>query len=637
MPADLNGSLLEDPGALARSFQDAGWPVGAWSQLCHSFRSPCEREPGVGHVLIKKSEWDKVADQGDLTLTFTTPDGTQVQFKKLHAVSAPTPLPQEYEPADPVLWVTLADRRARYTQVAAEESYNLRKADGTWDSDTLNAGTPYTWQEVVDDLWAKLKAVYTDLPAASTVAFPATPAGTPEWLDFEDADAWTALCRVVQAAGYLVFYDPRQGDLGVYLIDPAADPPAETAAAVSARWWDTGSWADIDLTTPESVAVPYRRIGRGDRHLVTVSAGGSPAGSAVVLDVDVQAAGDPVSNTTYLTAYAGRVTDFWLRDVAARADGRRVEYRGWVSWVPEAVGYGGWAAWGVCEQAEKEVTTLIAKGPLLRLTPGEFVPADVSLCDGYPLSVKVQVGAGVATTTAVVSGTTVVTGVTLTNHFRNLSWDADGCLLVGDEYCEAGTACVAGPDVAYWCIDGTCWTVYGGITPSSGTGPYATPELCAAACVDAWYCDGGTCVLVAAGDSPPGGSTGPYTSEALCDAACNGVDTECCEENIPATVFLALSVGGTVDLDYDGSTYWRNAVAHPLSGCDVYFRLSKADCVSVSYSRDGSTWVVATCLNGEAGCVVDCDPYSVTGLYNFSSAALGGGCSFGAITGSISE
>lgn len=163
-----------------------------------------------------------------------------------------------------------------------------------------------------------------------------------------------------------------------------------------------------------------------------------------------------------------------------------------------------------------------------------------------------------------------------------------------------------------------------------------------ACCASLWYCtpDGPVEVTpdVDGVYTPPAEWDGsePHLTEAAAEAACPTptlppVDTACCD-GVQQTLYLTLSAGGTVTFTYDGSRYWTGSQS--LAGCDVYFRWDKDDC-SMEYSRDGSTWVVASCFAGEDGCFT-CTPTFTTTNYTFSSATLGGACSFGVITGVLS-
>lgn len=198
---------------------------------------------------------------------------------------------------------------------------------------------------------------------------------------------------------------------------------------------------------------------------------------------------------------------------------------------------------------------------------------------------------------------------------RDVSIDETGCVTVGPPYCLPGESCSEVEDKAYWCIEGTCWTVYDGIEPEGGVGPYPTRELCAE-----------VCGLVASSSSAAP-EPGP-------------VGLGCCPlTGVPSTLYITLSGGnGTVTMTHDGTPggvgYWYGSKA--LSGCTVYFRISEAGgCAGIEYSRNQVTWFAATCLNGEDGCTITCEPFSVSGTYTFSSTTLGLPCSFGTITGTL--
>lgn len=118
--------------------------------------------------------------------------------------------------------------------------------------------------------------------------------------------------------------------------------------------------------------------------------------------------------------------------------------------------------------------------------PGESGPPGANC--GDPWIIPILIDSSITKTTAVVSGTTVVTDIVQTNRYRNLRKDSAGCITLDDAYtgypyCNSGPPCSSGPEtVQYWCSDRTCYTVYGGLTIPGMLGPYATILECAAAC-----------------------------------------------------------------------------------------------------------------------------------------------------------
>lgn len=117
-------------------------------------------------------------------------------------------------------------------------------------------------------------------------------------------------------------------------------------------------------------------------------------------------------------------------------------------------------------------------------------PAPGAQCIGIVF--RVMIDAYLAVTSSVyddptVPGTAtspVVTGVSLTKKFREITVHPDGCVTIGVPYCEAasGTCSDGEADPTYWCYDGVCYKVYAGANPPpSSTGPHATEAACIAA------------------------------------------------------------------------------------------------------------------------------------------------------------
>lgn len=207
---------------------------------------------------------------------------------------------------------------------------------------------------------------------------------------------------------------------------------------------------------------------------------------------------------------------------------------------------------------------------------------------GPPKIFRAQVGTSV--TTAVVSGTTVVTAVTA--KYRDVTVGADGCISLGSPYCLAADAsCSPSESLAYWCIGGVCHAVYDDITPAGGTGPHATLAACSADC-----------------PQPPGG--------AMASGCCVG-------QTLPATLKLTLSGGnGTVNLVWNGTAWISASVTLPC-GVTVIF-LFGTGC-TLTWSTDGGETFAGT-----PGGTPTCGPpfsWSVTNI------ALGGGC--GTLTGTL--
>jgi hypothetical protein len=588
-----------------------------------------------------------VSDKTAVTLTFIDGNGVSVSIPKLSPISVQTVVPREYRTTDAILWITLQDLRHRYRQVPVKRSFNLRLSSGLFDSTTLNGSTPWTWTGIVEDLWGKLRTAFPALAngtgGTAAPSFPSAPGGTPESFSFWSVSAWDALCTVVQAAGYLVRYDPIRDRVAI--IDPSQAAPAEPLGVVQVRTWDTAGWTSIPEPVPASVTCSFFRIGRVDKHSISasISESGVTSGTEVVLPAYPQAAGDPVSNTAYLTAFTSRVRDFWRRDLAAMAEPRRVQCKGWQPWVQSAVGLSGYAAWSVSQLAADEVQTGAASGSLLVLDPGSFQTADG---EGEDIWAEIT---GSATTTGTGSG---VDGDRRAYSWRQRVKSQAGWWMNG---VNSGTlnAYATEPAAGYFGLvpNGTMvrlWpspTVSGAweflppdSTPTgSGSG---NPLRLVGTIVAGLNCRNGVLWVLLRDhfeDSNGFSSYGPardgYTA-GCCEcptsgsgggSGSSGGTVSCCGRALPTTLTLTLSGGqGTVTLTWDG-TRWTNTVTLPC-GSTVIFRYD-TNC-GLTWSTDGGENFNGNPLNGTVNCG---PPFTHTGI----SIGLGAPC--GTLTGTVSE
>lgn len=209
-------------------------------------------------------------------------------------------------------------------------------------------------------------------------------------------------------------------------------------------------------------------------------------------------------------------------------------------------------------------------------------PGQVELCSVTPSVRKFVVG---------------VDFVTPKVRYRDRTIDANGCETWGEPYCEDGLTCDPAEDVEYYCIDGVCWAYYDGIVPDAyDAGPFATPELCDAGC--------------------------PLVALEL---------TGCCTGQSYTVLYLTLSSGPVVTLTSDGTNF---VGSQALTGCTVSFTFDPTNC-TLTYTAPGAPSVGSTC---SGGCVATCGPPFSMGTFRVQSALLtGSACSFGNLTGVVSE
>lgn len=353
MPFAVNNLPCQDPDLLRQQF-------GSSLDLldgCNSYSCPLGDAVGYAYVLMRKDHFDRINGTAFVTLTVRDGYGKAVVLPDLTVVgSAAAYQTDSGTRTGAIVRVTLADRRWRYKMVAVNRQYNFRDSSGGFIAASTNGGTPWTWQGVVNDVWAKLAAALgTGATGVSATApqLPSTPSGTPEGFSFYGTDAWAALNRVAQAAGFVLRFDPTTR--AVAIVDPnrSADPlPANPP-----RTFDDGLWTDptewhTTPMVPSAVRVYFPRVQRSDAHSVESATANAdvPAGPVGEAWDDMPAVGDPVSNTSALTQRAAAVTKLWESDRLSRANPNRMEFRGWQDWVRSNLGYDGWTRWAVYDR-----------------------------------------------------------------------------------------------------------------------------------------------------------------------------------------------------------------------------------------------------------------------------------------------
>lgn len=307
------GKPLLDPAQLRKSCEDRQIPYEQWFGKPNSFRIPLGREPGRGHILMRK------ADLGDIDLTEPADLYLKsIQFKKIYVVRSECITPGGEDDANESYLVEVADRRVALAKIPCSESYNILASDGSdYVDSTTNSGTPWTWSGMFGDLW-------TLLGAGSTPSLPFSPHGTPENFDYRNTYAWTAICDLMDRLACAVKYNPVTDTFTVVRLGVA-----DSAAAAAENnfdgsdVWNTKPSVTVAATRPEKIRVLFRRFPEAsegeDKYYaadVTLAAeDGTVSGSYVTLYDDMGALGasGTPSNDSDLSDRADERADDWLR------------------------------------------------------------------------------------------------------------------------------------------------------------------------------------------------------------------------------------------------------------------------------------------------------------------------------------
>jgi hypothetical protein len=391
MPVSLAGLPLLDPAVEKDNCDRFGVDTSSWWGLANSFRVPLRWNPdgtmcGRGTVLMHSRHFQRLladADLDDVELAFEDARGNRIAFTHLSVVeSERTPIGDKADQAAAVV-VTLADRRFRLCQVPVDRAYNTLDAAGDYEADSLDdADEPWTWDTLVEDLWAKMYAVYPDI-GVDPPEFPSMPDGEPEGFYFTGpgTNAWASLDRVAEAAGYFLRFDPTTNTADFVAVDAAYDDVVPTANEERLRITDTGLVAPSEPRLPETVRVSFPVPGENWRHYEEVTVGGTVTGTAAAAADDcaaVLAGADPTGN---LAIRAANVAAVWVWDFMARNNPRFAEFAGVCDYVRRVCGHPYFAAWSVQDSVTGDgrrsgVISACATGRVwqdreeLRLAPG---------------------------------------------------------------------------------------------------------------------------------------------------------------------------------------------------------------------------------------------------------------------------
>ena len=221
-----------------------------WHGLANGITCPRGRAHGLAHFLFSHEDFLAIDFTQPVTITCEHEDGTDT-WEHYYCIRSQAVIPSRETPAH---WVTLADRRWVFERIAVNKRYNCRKSKTEWHEDTTNGGTPWTWAQIVTDLWG-------DLPVSLAGTVPTlavSPTSTPENLIFEGMSIWQAINQVLTAIGAAVAYQPLSSTwLSVNLNTPWGTLNDFRLANSDRLLWDYHPGDLAALTYPAEVAVTF--------------------------------------------------------------------------------------------------------------------------------------------------------------------------------------------------------------------------------------------------------------------------------------------------------------------------------------------------------------------------------------------
>lgn len=232
--------LIEDAESVYDYFMVERMDASIFENKANAFSLPSGKDPGNGWVLMQSKDLQTLVSgmttRFSISLTFKD-DVDTVTIRKLDIASAQALIGTEKYADNGISLVHLVDARSAAHFSAIDKAYNVRSyrvlvTGGGNEPDyyepTLNAGAPWTWQELIADLWQALPGVMTGYTLNAT--FPDQP---PENYTFRGLNAWDALNKVLDDLDHTIF---RNLD-GAWTIAPKGDAQPDYFTATNA-WKD---------------------------------------------------------------------------------------------------------------------------------------------------------------------------------------------------------------------------------------------------------------------------------------------------------------------------------------------------------------------------------------------------------------
>ena len=251
----VNGKLPIAPGPMIDQAIEYDLPTD-WRGIVNGVRVPRGVEAGEANFLIK-SENLAGLQTGSITLTCVHENGTTVwpgwYLECFHATT---------KQSTPAYWVRLRDVRFLLEQSSSEgRRFNLRKASGTglaaFVADTINGSSPWTWQEVLQELWAYLPA-----QAGTCPTLPSAPSTYPENLYFDGVGTWRAINQVLTAIGCCVVVHPFTG--AISFVSLVNDDPTLSAKLTALTNSQRLLWSDragaSDYVMPARAGILFHQV-----------------------------------------------------------------------------------------------------------------------------------------------------------------------------------------------------------------------------------------------------------------------------------------------------------------------------------------------------------------------------------------
>lgn len=321
MSTFFGGRQCLDPAQEASNCRDLGYALGPWVGDANGFTCPLGQAPGRGRILMRRADLDAIDREALHDLVFRESQNV-VTLKNLLIVRAVAITPGYRSDPQAAYWAEIADKRYLCRGVPFDRSYNVRSAPGgDYYSASLNAGSNWTWTDMVQNIWDAVGKLGT------WPGLPVTPDGEPEGWQFFGSYAYDALGRILDRIGCALRLDPTTGVFTIVRIG-TVDATAELAmqARENARVGDDDPLDPVRARVPANVRVLFAKqrenfdqTGSSPWYAVDVAGSYSAAesGTYALIHDDLPAIYDDTDTLTnssdLATRAAERAADYYRR------------------------------------------------------------------------------------------------------------------------------------------------------------------------------------------------------------------------------------------------------------------------------------------------------------------------------------
>lgn len=259
----LDGLQTYNPRSLMEQLVSLGRPVDHFWGKVNSYVMPRGKHPGVGYVLMSQKDLKLIESQGNYnqfyhSLSFYDDYNGGLVINNLAISRSRALTGLNLKQVSSVLYlVELSDSRSIAHYSAVDKVYNVRtyqyltlSNNPDYYTHSLNGGTPWTWQKMVEDLWGYLPGI---MGVPKFEAF--WPYTGPENFQFRGMNAWDAICTILDYTGHTVYPDLN----GNYTIGPKGKSQNLTTFEQTLR--QNGYCRDLSWDFPDqkySLSIPSK-------------------------------------------------------------------------------------------------------------------------------------------------------------------------------------------------------------------------------------------------------------------------------------------------------------------------------------------------------------------------------------------